>query len=350
MDAGHRRLGRTHYGLVWRWRMGAMGLLWLSWAAGRRESRSLGAELLAGIALLVVVYSRSATAHGGDHGSFAVGVWVDMVHVLGSAAWMGTLFAISLLVFPRLLRLEEGRDLAGAEIFGRMSTVAGIALVLIVVTGISNACKGLGSFNAIWHSRYGQVLAFKLVLVAWMVFLGAHNRYIKLPALHERAGTGGRGTAQADVLGRCARTVHAESALGVCVLIAAAVLHHAMPPADMPPHPVDDGSQFSRALVPCRGSQRHCACHAVPWRMVGPQGGNPQPMLLQGIGSLSGTREPGLETGVLQAADTPNVGCRVTASVVERARRPLPAPDGRGEVCPQERNGVERAGSFQPLK
>ncbi|HKJ09651.1 MAG TPA: hypothetical protein VKA76_11255, partial [Gammaproteobacteria bacterium] len=96
-------IGRTHYGLVWRWRMGAMGLLWLAWAAGRRETRSLGTELSAGVALLVVVYSRSATGHAGDHGPFAVGVWVDMVHVLGSAVWVGTLFAMSLLVFPRLL-------------------------------------------------------------------------------------------------------------------------------------------------------------------------------------------------------------------------------------------------------
>jgi len=244
-------IGRTHYGLVWRWRVGAMSLLWLSWAAGRRESRSLGAEWLAGLALLVVVYSRSATGHAGDHGSFAVGVWVDMLHVLGGAVWVGTLFAMSLSVFPRLLRLEEGRDSAGAEIFGRLSTVAGIALVLIVVTGIYNAWQGLGSVNAPWHSRYGHVLAFKLVLVAWMVFLGAHNRYIKLPALHQRAGNGGRATAQGDVLGRCARSVHTESALGVCVLIAAAVLHHAMPPADVPPHPVDSSSQYLPAAS-CR--------------------------------------------------------------------------------------------------
>lgn len=240
---------KTHFGLIWQTRMVAVAILWVCWLVGFVRGWRGAAAWLAMVVLLVVVFSRSATGHAGDQGIYSIGVWVDCVHVLSSGIWVGGLFAMSLLVFPALMRQVDVERMLSVEVFARLSSVATIALIAIVVSGVYNAWGGLERVDDLWQSRYGQVLSFKVILVAWMVYLGGHNRYHKLPALRRWVGLPvGRSSFWARVpgwqplstapggahlLSRCARAVHIESVLGVLVLAAASVLHHGMPPADM---------------------------------------------------------------------------------------------------------------------
>lgn len=246
-------LRRTQYGMIWSWRMGAVGLLWLCWFAGRHGRHGRVIESLAGGALLIVVFSRSATGHAGDRGIFAPAVWVDSLHVLSGGIWVGSLLAMSVLIMPWLLRdVDEQRALA-ADVFERLSTTAGAALMAILITGAFNAWQGLGHIEALWRSPYGRILLAKLALIAWMIWLGAHNRYVKIPRLARWAGRqsasnplaarvlgppprviGGSPGPNAGPLRTAARAVNTESLLGIGVLVAAALLHHAMPPTDMP--------------------------------------------------------------------------------------------------------------------
>ncbi|MEJ2686668.1 MAG: CopD family protein [Gammaproteobacteria bacterium] len=244
-------LKRTQYGLIWSWRMGAVGVLWLCWLSGRHRLSRRTVECLAGGALLVVVFSRSATGHAGDQGIFSGAVWVDGLHVVAGAVWVGSLFTMSSRVMPWFTNVAGDQRTLVVEVFERLSAIAGAALLVIVITGTLNAWEGLGKIGSLWDSRYGQILSVKLTLVAWMVGIGAHNRYVKLPALARWANRtprprppgarlfrpgarafGGSPKPEAGLLRVSARAVNTESLLGIGVLVAAALLHHAMPPKD----------------------------------------------------------------------------------------------------------------------
>lgn len=263
-------LKRTQYGLIWSWRMGAVGVLWWCWLAHRHGSKGRISKLLAVGALLLVVFSRSATGHAGDHGIFAPTVWVDSLHVLSGAIWVGSLFAMSLRVLPWLssVAIDERRLIL--DVFGRLSTTAGAALLTILITGAFNAWVGLGRIGVLWHSHYGRILLAKLALVAWMVGLGAHNRYVKVPALahwaHRMPGphplVGGAVVealpeSDARPLQVSARAVNTESLLGIGVLAAAALLHHAMPPTDLH-HLKNEASLPDHALNACAAANDQC--------------------------------------------------------------------------------------------
>lgn len=242
-------LHKTQYGLIWQVRMLAVASLWICWLAGFKRIWRTKLAVLAMIVLLVAIFSRSATGHAGDQGIYAAGVWVDCAHLLASGIWVGSLISMTLLVFPALMRQVDIERALPAEVFTRLSRVATAALIVIVASGVYNALHGLDGIGNLGDSRYGQILLLKVMLVFWMVYIGGHNRYHKLPALRHSVGLSpGKRSFWAGVpswrplpatrgrvymVQRCARAVRLESVLGIFVLGAAAVLHHGMPPADM---------------------------------------------------------------------------------------------------------------------
>lgn len=241
-------LRETHFGRVWRWR--ALALAWAIWAWGSRHRGAWPMWVMA-IAIALIALTRSETGHPADHGDFTLAVWIDWLHIVAAGTWVGSLFGMTLAVFPRLRR-EGKRSLENAAaMFQRLSTLSGIALAVLVACGIFNATKQLGSFEALWTSRYGIILDVKLALVLTMIAIGAHNRYVKLPRLRACAGqpaqrslavqclperTSVSSTRDAgQILRSCARAVLIESVLGLAVIGATGTLIHAMPPADVPP-------------------------------------------------------------------------------------------------------------------
>lgn len=240
-------LTMTHFGHVWWWR--ALAMAWAIWAWGSRL-RGVRSTWVMAIAIAVIALTRSETGHPADHGDFTPTVWIDWLHILAAGAWVGSLFGMTSAVFPRLLREGEGSIGNAAAIFQRLSTLSGIALTVLVACGIFNATRQLGSFQALWTSRYGLTLDVKLALVLAMIAIGAHNRHVKLPRLLACAGRPARQTlasrwlsprASASstrdpgrILRSCARAVLIESILGIAVIGATGALIHAMPPAAMP--------------------------------------------------------------------------------------------------------------------
>lgn len=243
----------THYGRIWPWRIPALVLLWFAWGWCLRHREHRWTSWLMAIAVAGIALTRSETGHPADHGDFTVAVWTDWVHLMAAAVWVGSLFGVSLVVFPRLLRAENAAPEFSAAIFRRLSTLAGAALALVLAAGIYTAIGQLGAFSGLWTSSYGITLDVKVFIVIVMIVLGTHNRYIKLPRLMRAAGkpppaslfgklftrftlrhAAHDGDRDAAVVRSCARAVLAESVLGLTVIAAASVLLHNMPPADMP--------------------------------------------------------------------------------------------------------------------
>ena len=255
----------THFGHVWLFRLPALAVLWTGWfLIPRRERRTWPAWLMlaavAGIAL-----TRSETGHPADHGDFTLAVWIDWVHFLAGSAWVGSLFGMALAVFPKLLAGEENPAILAADIFGRLSRLAGFALGIVLLTGGLTAWHELGSWAMLWSSSYGRILSIKLLFVAAMIGLGARNRYGHLPRLRVLSGLKprqtwlplGRGRAKNDAsalssgpsaVRRCAQTVSTEALFGLAVIVMASILLHGMPPAAMPHN--DTLSSMSGMSVP----------------------------------------------------------------------------------------------------
>ncbi|TAM95520.1 MAG: hypothetical protein EPN40_10450 [Rhodanobacteraceae bacterium] len=220
----------THFGHVWLWRVPALAAAWAAWTSMRR--RKPGPAWLLLLAVAVIALTRSETGHPADHGDFTLAVWIDWLHILAAGTWVGSLFGMSLAVFPALLRRGAPAIAASARIFQRLSTLSGAALAVLVACGIYNAVHQLGSVTALWSTRYGMTLDAKLAIVLAMIAIGAHNRYVKLPRLRAAAGETARTHSDARAVRACARAVLAESLLGLAVIGATATLIHAMPPAD----------------------------------------------------------------------------------------------------------------------
>jgi putative copper export protein len=244
-------LAVTHFGHVWLWRLPALALLWLAWGRRSRGRRRAWTDGLMVIAAAGIALTRSQTGHPADHGDFMLSVWMDWAHLLAAGTWVGSLFGMSLGIFPGLLRAGEHAVASTAAMFQRLSTLSGAALAVLLGCGIYNAVRQLGSIEALWTTRYGITLDIKLLIVLAMIALGAHNRYVKLPRLLRCCGQGVRASwletlfrrfgnrgetrpTGVDVVRQCARTVLIESLLGLAVIGTTSVLLHAMPPADMP--------------------------------------------------------------------------------------------------------------------
>ncbi|HKT31222.1 MAG TPA: CopD family protein [Gammaproteobacteria bacterium] len=263
----------TQFGHIWPFRIPALVLMWIGWAWCLHHRNHAWAAWLVAIGVAGIALTRSATGHPADHGDFKFAVWVDWVHLLSGAVWVGSLFGMSLAIFPKLLRSGNATQEHAAVIFQRLSTLAGIALAVILASGIYTAFQELDRFSDLWKSSYGITLDVKLFIVILMIAIGAHNRYVKLPYLLRAAGRPAPPSLPGKLFGAfrrnapaapgdhavrsCARAVLVESLLGVAVIAAASVLLHGMPPADMRniPGMSMPGMSMSRAAPPAGDPQ-----------------------------------------------------------------------------------------------
>lgn len=229
----------TPFGHIWSVRPAVLILAWIAWARGWRADSAPGSARVILVAMAAIAFTRSATGHPVDQGQWQAPEWVDFVHLMAGAVWAGTVFAMTLVVFPRLKDKRISSPVRAALI-GNLSSVATVALIIVLVTGLLSAYHYLGSLAALWGSTYGHTLLVKLAFVGLAILLGAANRFIlvpriraqpySLPAESSRPAPAATGvTAFRWLTG----SVALEAVLLCAVLLAAATLLHGMPPREM---------------------------------------------------------------------------------------------------------------------
>jgi copper transport protein len=119
----------------------------------------------------------------------------------------------------RLDRADRTRLLAASV--ARFSTLAGVAIAVILATGVVQALISIDAFSELLHTAYGRSVLIKLGLFLAIVALGWLNRSRNLPALR-RAAAGGAAPGAAGAGLR--RTLRAELAVGAAVLAATGAL------------------------------------------------------------------------------------------------------------------------------
>jgi putative copper export protein len=162
-------LARTHFGAVWRWRLGLLALaLLLSPSAARWARRALLALALA------LSVTTTLTGHAADWGDLTPSAAIDWMHVLSTSVWAGGLLCLALCVLGPARQWPL--PLLGVVI-GRFSRLAGLCLLAAILTGGYNAWVQLPGVSSLWSTAYGRALGAKLALVVGLVWWGAASRY-----------------------------------------------------------------------------------------------------------------------------------------------------------------------------
>jgi copper transport protein len=189
--------------------------------APRFRNRGQLALLLLPVSFLAV--SPALAGHAHTKSPTALLVPTNTAHVVAMSAWIGGL-AMILFALPqatkRLEAADRGRLLAGVIV--RFSTLAGIAVAILLVTGIVQSLFFVGlSLDNLLHTSYGQAVLVKIGLLVGLLAFGGLNRQVTVPRLRRLAAAG-------DAAGRTGlllrRAVQAEIALAVVVLGATGVL------------------------------------------------------------------------------------------------------------------------------
>jgi copper transport protein len=172
-----------------------------------------------------------------------------VVHLVGVSAWLG---GLALLVVAVLRPAGGGGaddgEGAGAEVatldrvVGRYSSLAFGAVVLIVVSGVVQSWRQLGSPGALVDTDYGRLLIAKVALFALMLAgAGVSRRWVRArvaapapasaagPAPALSPGPGATAAGRHPDLAGLRRSVAAEALVAVAVLAVTAGLVQAVP-------------------------------------------------------------------------------------------------------------------------
>lgn len=192
-----------------------------------RQRRRRAAMVLGGAAALAATWSVAGHSAVGRHS--AVAVAVDVVHLVAMGVWLGGLVALC----GVLLRSHDVAAMRSAV--PAFSRAAPICVGLLVVTGLYQGWRQIGSPTTLTTTSYGRLLLGKVLLVAVLVAVGAasrswvrrHYHRAARPAGARRRARRGPGTPE---LARFRRMVTTEAGLAALVLGVTAALV-ASPPA-----------------------------------------------------------------------------------------------------------------------
>jgi copper transport protein len=231
----------TRFGVVWLVRAVLLLLLVAflrAWSEREDAWTRTGAWAAVGVLAAALALTPALGGHAGTGPGVAVGAVVGVLHFAAAAVWFGGLVLLGVCVLPRA---DEG--LLQAVL--RYSSVAFTAMVVIVVSGMVQGWRQLGSLQALGQTAYGRLLVAKLVVFLLLIAVAGQSRALVRRRLTARvmvaAAAPGRDAEAAAFPGPgdgvdtsspwlLRRLVLAEVVIAVAVLAATALLGVATPP------------------------------------------------------------------------------------------------------------------------
>ena len=159
---------------------GAAPLLALALVPSMLRKPALRLTALALTGLLAAL--RTPLGHASVDGPWSLREAVQLIHLISIQVWGGGVLIAGLFTVPALLM--EGRADAALAFAQRLSRTVTIALPLVLVSGLYNSWRGIGSaIAAVPRSTWGQLLVAKIVVVLIALALGARmHRMLRRPA------------------------------------------------------------------------------------------------------------------------------------------------------------------------
>ncbi len=227
----------SRFGQVWGARLLLLGVLavvlvaFRRWTARSPEDAAPPPTLLAGAGLVAagLLLTPALAGHAATRDLVPLAIASDVVHLGSVSLWLGGLVCLVACVLPR----RRAGELS--EVVPRFSRLAGMAVATILVTGVFQGWREVGSKAALTSTTYGRLLMVKFALFSLMVGLGflsrrwVHARY-RVPALQLSPGPGTAAAGQdAETVSRLRRSVGAETVVAVVVLAVTSLLVAAEP-------------------------------------------------------------------------------------------------------------------------
>jgi copper transport protein len=187
-------------------------LVFLAWLTERRALLWAAFVLALGLA--------SGLSLSGHSSATAGETVADWFHLAAATLWIGGLLQLALVA-------------RNAAAFRRFSRLATVCVAVLIGAGTYLSVERFPTLHDLWTTGYGRVLLVKLSLVCVALSWGATHQFLVLPRL-DRVGS------------RLARSLLAESAVAMAVLLVAAVLVDSKPP----PRAAPVTSTHARSLAP----------------------------------------------------------------------------------------------------
>jgi copper resistance protein D len=205
---------RTDAGISWVVRIAALAVCLVAVPVFRKRPVVLFAVVSGAGA--VALGALGWTGHGAmDEGARgAVHLTSDVLHLLAAGAWVGALVGFVLLSLGARGNMAQSLETLRRSAAAFASTGTVIVAVLFV-TGVANYVLIAGaSWEPLFTTVYGRLLAAKLAVIVLMLGLAAANRYVFGPRLDRVTAASGRPTAVRALR----RSLATEATLGFVVL------------------------------------------------------------------------------------------------------------------------------------
>ncbi|MDA3022719.1 MAG: cytochrome c oxidase assembly protein [Actinomycetota bacterium] len=141
-----------------------MALLAFVVAFGAFFTSTIGAEAGWLLVALVAVSLPVLGGHGAGLGDHALAITAGVAHVLAAVIWIGGLMALALHAVRRDGSVQRSLQ--------RFSTIALVAIVLLAVSGVTNAYTRLDSISQLFSTGYGQLILAKALIIIGLGIIG----------------------------------------------------------------------------------------------------------------------------------------------------------------------------------
>lgn len=186
-------------------------LIFLAWLTERRY-------LLWPAFAIAVLFASGYSLSGHSAAEPNASRWselADWIHLTAASLWAGGVVML-------LVAVLTAREMARTAFVG-FARLAPVLIAMLVAAGVYLSFLRLPEFDDLWTTSYGQVLLVKLGLVAIALAWGAVHHFVVEPRLN-RPG----------VLSGLPRSLAGEAAVGMAVLLVAAILVNTAPPPRTP--------------------------------------------------------------------------------------------------------------------
>lgn len=178
-DVLSKVLSDTQFGFVAEIRL-ALAIVLAACLAYARVEQTLWPALASALGLVGAI---AWVGHGGS--TMGPAGWLhllaDVLHLLASAAWIGGLVPLGLLLAES--RRSTVWDSITPNVTRRFSTMGILSVGCLLATGVINTWSLVGSLDALISTEYGRLLTLKIMLFTGMVGTATVNRQRLMPML-----------------------------------------------------------------------------------------------------------------------------------------------------------------------